>query len=108
MIVEIDAQLAWCPPTFRPSRLSRRLLALWIVHEASQRRRVSSASSAAVRSARVKVSGSLIVLSRLGISSLVRVYCRLAGLSRLPCPRGNTDLASGHEWNQAAWGEGRD
>ena len=31
-----EAQDAWCPPTFSPSRLSRRLLALWMVQAESQ------------------------------------------------------------------------
>jgi len=38
-MVVIEAHEAWWPPTFSPSRLSRRWLALWIVQVASQRRR---------------------------------------------------------------------
>src|SRR6185436_18541432 len=44
-MVVIEAQEAWWPPTFRPSRLSRRWLALWIVQVESQRRRASMCSS---------------------------------------------------------------
>ena len=50
MIVDIEAQDAWCPPTFRPSRLSRRWLALWMVQAESQRRRSSSSAIAAALS----------------------------------------------------------
>jgi hypothetical protein len=32
----LEAQDAWCPPTFSPSRLGRMWLALWIIHEDSQ------------------------------------------------------------------------
>jgi hypothetical protein len=42
MIAVIDAQLAWCPPTFSPSTLGRRWLALWMVQAESQRSRSSS------------------------------------------------------------------
>ncbi len=35
MMVASDAEDAWCPPTFSPSSLSRRWLALWIVQVAS-------------------------------------------------------------------------
>ena len=31
MIAVIEAQLAWCPPTFSPSSLSRMWLAWWMV-----------------------------------------------------------------------------
>ena len=48
MIAVIDAQLAWWPPTFSPSSLSRRWLALWIVQADSQRRRSSSKRSASM------------------------------------------------------------
>src|SRR5690348_15135462 len=41
MIAVIDAQLAWCPPTFSPSALSRMWFAWWIVQADSQRRRSS-------------------------------------------------------------------
>ena len=37
MIVASEAEEAWCPPTFMPSSFGRMWLALWIVHEASQR-----------------------------------------------------------------------
>jgi len=30
-----DAQDAWCPPTFSPSRLGRMWFALWIIHDDS-------------------------------------------------------------------------
>jgi hypothetical protein len=36
MIVASDADEAWWPPTFKPSSLGRRWLALWIIHDASQ------------------------------------------------------------------------
>ena len=48
MIAVIDAQLAWWPPTFRPSALSRMWLAWWMVHADSQRSRSSSILSAAM------------------------------------------------------------
>ena len=41
MMLVIEAQLAWCPPTFSPSALSRMWLAWWIVHADSQRSRSS-------------------------------------------------------------------
>src|SRR6476620_194247 len=41
MIAVIDAQLAWCPPTFSPSALSRMWLAWWIV-QADRKRSLSS------------------------------------------------------------------
>src|SRR3982751_982007 len=47
MIAVIDAQLAWWPPTFSPSALSRMWLAWWIVQALSQR----SLSSASLRAA---------------------------------------------------------
>ena len=37
MIDTMEAHDAWWPPTLMPSGLSRRWLAVWIVHEASQR-----------------------------------------------------------------------
>src|SRR4051812_26061662 len=48
MIAVIDAQLAWCPPTFRPSLLSRTWLAWWMVQALSQRSRSSSVFSASM------------------------------------------------------------
>ncbi len=36
MIEITEAQEAWCPPTFSPSRLGRIWLALWIIHDGSQ------------------------------------------------------------------------
>ena len=48
MIAVIDAQLAWCPPTFSPSSLSRMWLAWWIVHADSQRSRSSRILSASM------------------------------------------------------------
>src|SRR3954468_14933010 len=47
-MVVIEAQDAWWPPTFRPSRLSRRWLALWMVQVDSQRRRASMADSRSI------------------------------------------------------------
>ena len=35
MIEITEAQDAWCPPTFSPSRLGRMWLALWIIHDDS-------------------------------------------------------------------------
>ena len=35
MMVASEAEEAWCPPTFIPSRFSRRWLALWIIHDDS-------------------------------------------------------------------------
>ena len=37
MMLVIEAQLAWWPPTLSPSALSRRWFALWIVQADSQR-----------------------------------------------------------------------
>jgi hypothetical protein len=48
MIAETDAQEARWPPTFSPSRLSRRWLALWIVQAESQRTLRSIASRVAI------------------------------------------------------------
>jgi hypothetical protein len=48
MIAVIEAQLAWCPPTFSPSSLSRMWLAWWMVHADSQRSRSSRNYSAAM------------------------------------------------------------
>ena len=48
MIAVIDAQLAWCPPTFSPSALSRTWLAWWMVHADSQRSRSSRVFSASM------------------------------------------------------------
>ena len=52
MIAVIEAQDAWWPPTFSPSRLSRRWLALWMVQLESQRSRTSSCVRASISSAR--------------------------------------------------------
>ena len=41
-MVVIEAQEAWWPPTFSPSRLFRRWLAWWIVQVDSHRSRSSS------------------------------------------------------------------
>src|SRR6185312_13448574 len=41
MIAVIDAQLAWCPPTFSPSLFSRMWLAWWMVQAESHRSRSS-------------------------------------------------------------------
>ena len=41
MIAVIDAQLAWWPPTFSPSALSRTWLAWWMVQAESKRSRSS-------------------------------------------------------------------
>src|SRR5436309_12934792 len=46
MSAVIDAQLAWWPPTLRPSVEGRRWLALWIVQADSQRNRSSRRRSA--------------------------------------------------------------
>ena len=49
-IAVIDADEAWWPPTFTPSGLGRRWLALWIIQQASHSAlRVSSSSSAILR-----------------------------------------------------------
>ena len=48
MIAVIDAQLAWCPPTFSPSALSRMWLAWWMVQADSQRSRSSRIFSASM------------------------------------------------------------
>ena len=48
MIAVIDAQLAWWPPTFSPSSLSRMWLAWWIVQADSQRSRSSRTFSASM------------------------------------------------------------
>src|ERR1051325_4749808 len=47
MMVASEADEAWWPPTFRPSVLSRKWLALWIVQLASQSTLRSSAASSA-------------------------------------------------------------
>src|SRR3546814_20794445 len=52
MIAVIDAQLAWCPPTFRPSRFWRIWFALWIIHEESQSNLLSNCSKAVIMSCR--------------------------------------------------------
>jgi hypothetical protein len=41
MIAVIEAQLAWCPPTFSPSAFLRIWFAWWMVHADSQRSRSS-------------------------------------------------------------------
>ena len=48
MIAVIEAQLAWCPPTFSPSSLSRMWLAWWMVQADSQRSRSSRIFSASM------------------------------------------------------------
>ena len=45
MIVASDAEDAWWPPTFSPSSLARRWLALWIIQVASHSTFFSSAAS---------------------------------------------------------------
>src|SRR5665213_4166975 len=68
MMVAIEADDAWWPPTLRPSRASRRWLALWIVQADSQ---WTLRSSSPIRSR----------------SSLARRRADMAGLvSPLSCP----------------------
>src|SRR3974390_334246 len=50
MMVASEAEDAWCPPTFNPSALSRRWLALWIVQLASHNTLRSSAERISRRS----------------------------------------------------------
>src|SRR5690349_6027541 len=50
MTVATEALDAWCPPTLSPSRLGRRWLALWIIHEESHSTLRSSALSSVRRS----------------------------------------------------------
>ncbi|WP_216858424.1 hypothetical protein [Actinomadura verrucosospora] len=47
MIDTIDADDAWCPPTFSPDGLGRTRLAWWIIALASQRTRSSTSPSTA-------------------------------------------------------------
>src|SRR5262245_60046692 len=60
MIETKDALEAWWPPTFRPSRLGRIWLALWIIHDDSQSTLRSSAFSTASRAARPSRSVSVV------------------------------------------------
>ena len=53
MSVTTEAHDAWCPPTFSPSRLGRRWLALWIIQVESQ----STFRSSARRQARRRGAG---------------------------------------------------
>src|SRR5581483_11895960 len=55
MTVASDAQEAWWPPTFRPSRLGRRWLAWWIVQDESHSTLRSSSRSRRRRCTGAKV-----------------------------------------------------
>src|SRR5215218_1272858 len=51
MMETTEAEEAWCPPTLRPSRFGRMLLAWWIIHADSQSSLRSSACSRRSRDA---------------------------------------------------------
>src|SRR6185503_18260557 len=55
-MVASEADEAWCPPTFSPSSLSRRWLALWIVQLASHRTFFSSSARTGRRASGMTVS----------------------------------------------------
>src|SRR3990167_4307206 len=75
-MVVIEAQEAWWPPTFSPSRLFLRWLALWIVQVDSQRSRSSS------RFRRQTVRSAVGAVFRLARDIGWRFPCDPAGLSR--------------------------
>src|ERR1700678_2187246 len=76
MMVASEAEDAWCPPTFRPSRLSRRWLALWIVQADSQCTLSSSSAMTSRASLAPRAAAGRVAMARDGRDDMTRLDLR--------------------------------